>query len=57
MLFGGLKPIIVCSTDNLGLSLTYFTTMSKFSTYAFIWESVTMIDSLVIIASCDLEVG
>ena len=45
------------SNDKPGL--TYFTVRarSKFVTYAFTWENVTMTDSLEIIASCDIEFG
>ena len=49
------KPFIFCSNYEFGLTLTYFMTRSNFATYAFIWENVTMMDSLEIIASCDLE--
>ena len=52
-----LKLIIVCSNDNHGLILTYFTARLNFATYAFIWENVTRVDSLEIISSCDLEYG
>ena len=34
---------------------TYFTAMSNFATSAFIWENVSVMDTLEIIASCDLE--
>ena len=51
------QPIIFCSNDNPGLTLTYFTARSNFATLAFIWENVTMMDSLDIIASCHLEFG
>ena len=53
------KLIIFCSNDNPGLTWTYmyFTAWSNFATWAFIWENVTMMDSLKIIASCDLEGG
>ena len=37
------------SNDIHGLILTYFVM------YAFIWENVTMTNSLEIIASCDME--
>ena len=53
----GLKPIIVCSNDNHGLTLTYFTARSNFAAKAFIWENVTVKDSLEIIEACDLKVG
>ena len=49
--------IIFCSNDNPGLILTSFTARSNFATSAFIWENVTMMDTLEIIASCDLEFG
>ena len=52
-----LNLIIFCSNDNPELALTYFTTMSINATYAFIWENVTMIDSLEMNAFCDQEVG
>ena len=51
------KLIIFCSNDNPLLILTYFTAKSNFATSAFIWENVTMMDTLEIIASCDLEFG
>ena len=37
------------SNDNHELILTYFVM------YAFVWENVTMTNSLEIIASCDME--
>ena len=51
------KPIIICANDDPGLTLTYFTARSNFATYAFTWENITMMNSLEIIASCDLEFG
>ena len=42
---------------NHGLILMYFRAMPNFGTKAFIWENVTMTDSLEIIASFDLEFG
>ena len=51
------KLIIFCSNDNPVLILTYFTARSNFATSAFMWENVTMMDTLEIIASCDLEFG
>ena len=51
------KLIIFYSNINPVLILTYFTARSNFATSAFIWENVTMIDTLEIIASCDLEFG
>ena len=52
-----LKIIIFCSNDNPGLTLTYFTVWSNFAASVFRWENVTVMDSLKIIASCDLEYG
>ena len=51
------KLIIFCSDDNPMLILTYFTARSNFATSAFIWENVTMMATLEIIASSDLEFG
>ena len=54
----GMKLInTFCSNDNPVLILTYFTTRSNFATSAFIRENVTMMDTLEMIASCDLEFG
>ena len=46
-----------CSYDYSGLTLIYFTARSNFATYAFIWENVTILNSLEIIAACDLKVS
>ena len=51
------KPFIFCSNCDPGLTLNYFMARSNFATYAFIWENMTVMDSLEIIASCDLEFG
>ena len=51
------KLILFFSNDNPVLILTYFTARSNFATSAFIWENVIMMDTLEIIASCDLEFG
>ena len=51
------KLIIFCSNDIPVLILTYFTAMSNFATSVFILENNTMMDTLEIIASCDLEFG
>ena len=51
------KPFIICANYDPGLTLTYFMARSNFATYACTWENVTMMDSLEIIASCDLEFG
>ena len=46
--------ITFCSNDNPVLILTYFTARSNFATSAFLWENVTMMDTLEIIESCGL---
>ena len=51
------KPFIVGPNYDPGLTLTYFMARSNFATWALIWENVTTMDSLEIIASCDLEFG
>ena len=51
------KPFIICASNDPGLTLAYFTAKSNFSTLAFTWENVAMMDSLEMIASCDLEFG
>ena len=51
------KLILFCSNDNHALFLTYFTARSNFVSSASIWENVTIIDTLEIIASCDLKLG
>ena len=51
------KLIIFCSNDNPLLIVTNFTARSNFANWATIWENVTMMDTLEIIASCDLEFG
>ena len=53
----GLKFIIFCSNKISGLTLTCFVAWSNLATKAFKGENVTMMDSLKIIASCDLEFG
>ena len=53
----GLQLIIVCSNDDPGLTLTYFTARSNLVTYAFLWEKVKTVDFSETIAACDLKVG
>ena len=58
MLHWGLLPIVVCSNDDPGVILTYFTARSNLVTYwAFIWEKVIMVDFSETVAACDLKVG
>ena len=53
-----LEPVILCLNDISELTiLTSFMVYSSFATKAYIWEHVAMMDSLKIIASCDLEFG
>ena len=40
----GLLPIIVCSNDDPGVTLTYFTGWSNLVTYAFLWENGKIVD-------------
>ena len=40
----GLQPTIVCSNDDPGLTLTYFTERSNLETWAFVWEKVKTVD-------------
>ena len=49
------KLIIFCLNDNPVLILTYFTARSNFAISAYIWENVTMMDTLEMIASCDMD--
>ena len=57
MLHQGLKFIKVGSYDDPGLTLAYCMERSNFATKVFIWSNVTMMNSLEIIAACDLKVG
>ena len=49
--------MIVCSNDNPGLTLTYFTTWANFANTACKVGNVTMLYYLEITAACGLEVG
>ena len=42
---------------NPRLTLSCLTALSNFASLAFVWENVIMMDSLEIVAACDLEVG
>ena len=55
MLYQGLQPIIVCSNDDPGVTLTYFTARSNLVTYAFLWEKVKTVDFSETIAVSDLK--
>ena len=49
--------VIVCSNDDPGVTLTYFTARSNLVTYAFLWEKVKTVDFSETIAASDLNVG
>ena len=57
MFHWGLQPIIVCSNDDPGVTLTYFTARSDLVTYAFLKEKVKTVDFSETIPACDLKVG
>ena len=52
-----LKYYQVCSNDDPGLTLTYFTTRSNLVPYAFVWEKVKTIDFSETIVVYDINVG
>ena len=47
----------VCSNDDPGLALTYFTARSDLVPNAFVWEKGKAIDFSETIAVCDVKVG
>ena len=51
----GLLQIIVCSNDDPGVILTYFTARSNLLTYAFLLEKVKTVDFSETIAASDLK--
>ena len=51
----GLLPIIVCSNDDPGVTLTYFTARSNLVTYAFLWEKAKTVDFSETIAASNLK--
>ena len=51
----GLQPIIVCSNDDPGVTLTYFTARSNLVTLAFLWGKVKTVDFSETIAASDLK--
>ena len=57
MLHWGLQPIIVCSNDDLRVTLTYFTARSNLVTLAFLWEKVKTVDFSETTAAFDPKVG
>ena len=52
----GLQPIIVCSNDDPGLTLTYLTARSNYGTLTFLQEKVKPVDVVEFIAACDLNI-
>ena len=52
-----LQPVIVCSNDDPGVTLTFFTAKSNFLTQVFLWEKVKTVDFSETIAASDLKVG
>ena len=47
----------MCSNDDPGLTLTYFTAMSNLIHYAFVWEKDKTMDFSEAIVVCDIKVG
>ena len=47
----------VCSNDDLGLTLTYFTARSNLVPYAFVWEKSNIMDFSETIVVYDIKVG
>ena len=51
-----LEYYLVCSNDDPGLTLTYFTARSNLVSYAFVWEKVKTIDFSKTIVVYDIKV-
>ena len=51
----GAQILQVCSNDDPGLTLTYFTARSNLLPYAFVWEKGKTMDFSGTIVSCDLK--
>ena len=47
----------ICSHDDTGLTMTYFTAMSNLVPYAFVWEKGKTMDFSEIILVYDIKVG
>ena len=47
----------MCTNDDPGVTLTYFTARSTLVTKAFLWEKVKTVDFSESTAPCDLKVG
>ena len=52
-----LKYYHVCSNDDPGLTLTYFTARSNMVLYAYVWEKVKTMDFSETIAVYDIKIG
>ena len=52
-----LKYYQVCSNDDPGLTLTYFTARSNLVPYAFVWEKGKTMDFSETIVVCDLKLA
>ena len=52
-----IKYYQVCSNDDPGLTLTYFTATSNLAPYTFVWEKGKTMDFSVTIVVCDVKVG
>ena len=52
-----LKYYQICSSDDPGLTLTYFTARSNLVPYAFVWEKGKTMDFSETIEVYDIEVG
>ena len=53
----GTRVLSICSYDDSGLILTYFTEMSILVSYAFVWENVKTMDFSETIVVYDIKVG
>ena len=47
----------VCSNNDPGLTLTYFTTRSNLVPHAFVWENSKTMDFSEILLVCDIKVA
>ena len=52
-----LKYYQICSNDDSGMTLTYFTARSNFVPYAFVWEKSKTMDFSEAIVVFDIKVG
>ena len=57
ILHPGVQPIIVCSNDDPGVTLTYFTARSNLATSVLLWQKVETVDFSETIAVSDMKVG